>query len=290
MRKNLLISLLLICALLLSLAGCAKRGSEDTSALDALKEENARLHEQIGVLTARLNELESRGFKTSKLQAKAWGDNNGATVTFSGEPRNHEDKSSALFVVRLNGAEVENVPCEWNGTEYTASVELEAADGYSYTCILVDADGTREQILLSSPDSPVYDNLVYMQSSLTAYCNLFINDWEQSGSDLKITSGFVQVQLPRITAEGTEVNFVSAQLVLLLNGNTVSSQALELPAGEGAGSHETALTDIAFTMPEMTEEHQLDLELRVKLSNGEEISAEGGSWYYTDGQLSMVVG
>lgn len=286
MRKNSVISLLLIAVLLLSLTGCAK----DTSDVDSLKAENTQLREQIGVLTARLNELESRGLKTSKLNAKAWGDNNGATVTFAGEPRNHEDKSSALFVVRLNGAEVENVSCDWNGTEYTASVELEAADGYSYTCILVDADGTREQILLSSPDSPVYDNLVYMRSSLTAYCNLFIADWEQKDSDLKITSGFVQVQLPQITAEGTQVEFASAQLVLLLNGNTVSSQALELPEGEGAGSHEAALTDVVFTMPEMSEEHQLDLLLRVKLSNGEEITAEGGSWFYTDGQLSMVVG
>lgn len=288
MRKNHLFALLLAAVLLLT--GCAKGGSEDTSALDALKAENAQLREQIAVLSARLNELESSGFKTWKMTAKAWGDSNGATVTFVGEPRNHEDKSSALFVVRKNGTEVENVPCDWNGTEYTASVELEAADGYSYTCILVSADGTREQMLLSSPDSPVYDSLVYMQSSLTAYCNLFIADWEQSGSDLKITSGFVQVQLPQITAEGTGLEFVSAQLVLLLNGNTVSSQALELPAGEGRGSHETALTDVMFTMPEMTEEHQMDLELRVKLSNGEEITAAGGSWYYNGGQLSMVVG
>lgn len=282
-------AVIMVLAMLTAFTACSKTAG-DSDAMAALKAENAQLKEQLAVLNARLNELESSGLKTWKLNARAWGDSNGATVSFVGEPRSHDSGESALFVVRMNGLEIENVTCDWDGSAYSASVELEAADGYSYSCILVAADGTREQMLLSSPDNPVYDYLVYMRSSLTAYCNLYIADWEQKDKDLTITSGYVQVQLPQITSAGTEVAFDSAQLVLMLNGNTIASQTLALPEGEGAGSYETALTDILFTMPDMAEDHQLDLDLHVKLSTGEEIVANGGSWYYNNGQLSMVVG
>lgn len=289
MKMNRMIAFILAAVMLLSLTACGKGGAggDDVS---ALKAENAQLKEEIAVLSARLAELETSGFKSWKMTARAWGDSNGATVGFIGEPRAYQDGQSAQFVIRLNGTEVENISCQWNGTEFTAETELEAADGYSYSLILVDSNGTREQILLSSPDSPVYDNLVYMRSSLTAYCNLFVADWEVNGNDLKITSGFVQVQLPQITADSTKVEFVSAQLVLQLNGNVVSTQTLDLPEGEGAGSYESALTDVAFAVPEMKDDYQLDLDLHVKLSTGEEIVTSGGSWFYNNGSLSMVVG
>lgn len=291
MKKNLkILALVLAAVMVLSLAGCGKGGDRDNDAMNILKEENAQLREEIAVLTARLAELEKSGFKNWKMTAKAWGDSKGATVGFIGEPRSYEDGQSALFIVRLNGAEVENVTCDWNGTEFTAETELEAEDGYSYSLVLVDTDGTREQILLSSPDSPVYDHLVYMRTSLIAYCNLFVADWEISGNDLTITSGFVQVQLPQITADSSEIGFNGAQLVLKLNGNIVSTQSLDLPEGEGVGSYETALTDTQFSVPDMSDDYQLDLDLHVKLSNGEEIVASGGSWFYNNGQLSMVVG
>lgn len=291
MKKNLkILALVLAAVMVLSLAGCGKGSDRDNDAMNILKEENAQLREEIAVLTARLAELEKSGFKNWKMTAKAWGDSKGATVGFIGEPRSYEDGQSALFIVRLNGAEVENVTCDWNGTEFTAETELEAEDGYSYSLVLVDTDGTREQILLSSPDSPVYDHLVYMRTSLIAYCNLFVADWEISGNDLTITSGFVQVQLPQITADSSEIGFNGAQLVLKLNGNIVSTQSLDLPEGEGVGSYETALTDTQFSVPDMSDDYQLDLDLHVKLSNGEEIVASGGSWFYNNGQLSMVVG
>lgn len=291
MKKNLkILALVLAAVMVLSLAGCGKGGDRDNDTMNILKEENAQLREEIAVLTTRLAELEKSGFKNWKMTAKAWGDSKGATVGFIGEPRSYEDGQSALFIVRLNGAEVENVTCDWNGTEFTAETELEAEDGYSYSLVLVDTDGTREQILLSSPDSPVYDHLVYMRTSLIAYCNLFVADWEISGNDLTITSGFVQVQLPQITADSNEIGFNGAQLVLKLNGNIVSTQSLDLPEGEGVGSYETALTDTQFSVPDMSDDYQLDLDLHVKLSNGEEIVASGGSWFYNNGQLSMVVG
>lgn len=279
--------MLLVCVLLSALAGCAKSESDEVA---ALKAENESLKSEIAVLNARLAELESAGFKTWKLSAVAWSDSNGATVTFTGEPRTYEDGMSASISVRLEGEEIENVPCSWDGSMFKALIELEAADGYSYTCTLVGSDSAREQILLSSPDMPIYDTLVYMKSNLNAYCNLFVADWEEADEKLNITSGFVQVQLPQITPDGSTVSYTKSQLIFQLNGNTIETQSLELPAGEGSGSYETALTSVSFNMPKMDEDYQLDLLLSVTLSTGEVITASGGSWYYNNGQLSMVVG
>lgn len=282
--------ILTLCVLTAALAGCGA-GSADADRIAQLEQENAELRDQVAALTARLDELEgAAGFKTWKLSAEAWSDSNGACVTFTGEPRNYEDGMTATLIVRLDGEEVNTESCTWNGTAFEASVDLEAADGYSYTIAMTTADGSREQIVLNSPDNAVYDTLVYIQSSLNAYCNLFVSDWENADGKLTITSGYVQVQLPQITPAGTSVTFESAKLVLQLNGNPVETLDLELPEGEGAGSYETALTSTAFTMPEMAEDYQLDLILEVKLSGSADITANGGSWFFSGDQLVMVVG
>lgn len=278
----------LVCSvLMLALAGCGKEKDDKVTTLES---ENAQLQEELDSANAQLDQLEKAGLKTWDLSAIAWIDANGATVTFTGEPNAHEDGQTAQLLVRFNGEEMASQDCTWDGSKYTAVVDLEAADGYSYTCVLTAADGTMEQIVLSSPDNPTVDTLVYMQSSLTAYCNLFVADYEVKDEKMNITSGYVQVQLPQISADGSKVTFEGAELVFLLNGETLETQKIDLPQGEGAGSYESALTSVSFTMPEMKDDYQLDLNLNVKLSGGSTITANGGSWFYNNGKLNMVVG
>lgn len=278
----------LMCSVLvLALAGCGKEKEDKVTTLES---ENAQLQEELDSANAQLDQLEKAGLKTWDLSAIAWIDANGATVTFTGEPNAHEDGQTAQLLVRFNGEEMASQDCTWDGSKYTAVVDLEAADGYSYTCVLTAADGTMEQIVLSSPDNPTVDTLVYMQSSLTAYCNLFVADYEVKDEKMNITSGYVQVQLPQISADGSKVTFEGAELVFLLNGETLETQKIDLPQGEGAGSYESALTSVSFNMPEMKDDYQLDLNLNVKLSGGSTITANGGSWFYNNGKLNMVVG
>lgn len=278
----------LVCSVLvLALAGCGKEKEDKVTTLES---ENAQLQEELDSANAQLDQLEKAGLKTWDLSAIAWIDANGATVTFTGEPNAHEDGQTAQLLVRFNGEEMASQDCTWDGSKYTAVVDLEAADGYSYTCVLTAADGTMEQIVLSSPDNPTVDTLVYMQSSLTAYCNLFVADYEVKDEKMNITSGYVQVQLPQISADGSKVTFEGAELVFLLNGETLENQKIDLPQGEGAGSYESALTSVSFNMPEMKDDYQLDLNLNVKLSGGSTITANGGSWFYNNGKLNMVVG
>ena len=97
-----------------------------------------------------LAQVESEGnLQSWELTAGVWSSSNGATVTLTAQPRAYEKGQSASFVVRLEGKEVENISCNWDGTFYTASVDLEAADGYEYECVLFPAQGVGEHYALS---------------------------------------------------------------------------------------------------------------------------------------------
>lgn len=281
MKRTRLVSaaawILLLSVLTMALFGCAKK--EDTApATEAPTQEVTTLPE----LTT--------GLKDWNLSAVAWPDANGASVTFDGTPNLYQEGMTAMFLTEMNGDEIASIPCTWADDRFTCTAELEAADGYSYSLVLASPNGSNEVIPLSNPDLPAYDSLVYMKSSLNAYCNLFVSDWKLDNDKLNILSGYVQVQLPQITSDGISVQFVSAQLTLQLNGSTIQSQTLELPEGEGAGSYETALTSVSFDMPKMESDSTLEMILNVNLSNGSTITASGGTWFYNDGELTVAMG
>lgn len=283
MKKS-IIAIAMLAALVLT--GCGQ--SADVSQLE---KDIASLQHQVDALSARLDALEENsGLQDWNLSAVSWGDSTGANVTLTAAPLAYHEGQTANFTVRLGSEEVASVPCEWNGSVYVASADLLAADGYSYYCILTAANGSREQIALNTPENPVDDRLVYMETSLTAYCNMIVDGWEDEGGNLSVTSGYAQVQLPRISAGTEELAYAGAELVLRLNGNVVESQSLDMPEGEGEGSYEVVLSGISFQMPEMEDDYQLELTLEVTLSNGQVLGASGGTWYYNDGEMFMVVG
>lgn len=276
------IAILCLAAVLL-LCGCGKADSQE---LEQLRAENAALREQLAVLTA----LQSGGLADWSFSAESWQDSQGASVHLTAAPQAWEEGQTALLTVRLDGALVDNYLCSWDGSRYTATADLPAADGYSYSLILTGADGSRKTFVLNSPDDPAYDALVYLQSSLTAYCNLYLEGWEVTGGQLGIPSGYVQIQLPRLTPSGSAPALQKAELVLTLNGEVLETMPLSATAGEAPDSFEVPLTDLRFAMPEMENDYQLELSLVVTLSQGDPITTTGGSWYQLDGELTMAVG
>lgn len=283
-----LLALLMIAALLLNCTACGKNDEKDR-----LAEENAALQAQLDALNAQMESIEvsnSEGLKDWAMSASVWEGASGATVSMSAVPGSYHEGQSALFSVRLNGFEVAAVTCEWNGTSYTADAELESSDGYSYYITLIGADGTKEQIALNTPENTVDDTLVNLQSSISTYGNIIVDNWTSDEAVLTLSSGFIQVQLPRIATSGTKAQLQQANLVFQLNGSEIQRRAVDLPAGEGEGSYELAFQDIQFDIPEMENDYQLDLWLMVTLTDGTEISSSGGSWYHSDDGLMMVVG
>ncbi len=302
MKKNLfsiMLLIVMIAGLMVSATGC---NAEDETAVDEaalriaeLEQENAALRAQVEELTAAMDREANRlnlagALQDWSLAADAWADGNGATVTFTATPAAYAEGLRAALSVRMGDLEAESTNCVWDGTAFTGSVDLSAADGYSYYCILTNPDGSQNEVVLNSPDDVTDESLVYLGSNLTAYANMIVEDWVSANGSLVINSGYIQAQMPRLAAGGAASSVVKAELVLHLNGEEVGRQEVALTAGEGDNSFEAAINGNSFTIPTMEDDHQLDLWLEITLNNGNVISASGGSWYSNAGELQLVVG
>ena len=298
MKKNIFsiaLLLVMILSLMLMTTGCnseAKTAADEAALrIAALEQENSELQAKLDELTAQMDGMKQKAtLQDWTLDAKAWSDGNGATVTFTATPINYMDGQRAALSVRMGDLEAESTNCVWDGTAFSGSVELSAADGYSYYCVLTNLDGSQSEMELNAPGNVTNDALVNLGSSLSAYANLVVESWDATATALNIKTGYMQAQMPRLTFNNMDPKVSAAALVLKLNGQEVSRQDVTLGAGEGEGSFESDIEGYTFTMPAMEDDHQLDLWLEVTLNTGNTVSVAGGSWYNSDGQLQLVVG
>ena len=293
-RRNfpkLLVLAAMAAALVFSMTACSQHDDDgiDPAYVQKLEKECIDLRNQLQALTSQLSDLEQSVVLTSyTLKAVPNDDNSGAAVEMTAVPMRHEEGQSANFRVTLDGVEVASVDGKWDGTAYTATASLKAADGYAYECFLTKADGSQVSAVLSSPEAPLYESCVYLQSGLNAYCNMFVEDWSQDGRQLVLTTAYVQVQLPRIG--GRSVEYKSSDLVLRMGDEELQRVALTIPKGETEGSFEQMLSDIRLNMPEIKDDQQLDLWLEVSLTDGQVLTYNGCSWYLSGGELVLAVG
>lgn len=296
MKKNILSILALICAAaslavsLLVFVGSPHAPVDYSVQLQELTAQNKALQSQLDALSARLENTSRReGLADWSLTATAWESREGASVTLFATPEEVTEGMTASFSVRLEGQEIVNIPCQLEDQTFTATADLSAADGYSYYCILLDAQGKKQQFALSTPENPVEDIPVYLQTSLSAYCNLIVDSWLDTEDAVTVTAGYVQVQLPRLS--GADVLAVEkAELVLLCNDEEIERQSITLEAGESNQGFEAELTDTKLPLPQMENDDYLDLQLEVTLPDGTVLSASGASWYMTSDGLFLVVG
>lgn len=230
------------------------------------------------------------GLASWSLDATTWSSPNGATVNLTAIPVSYSNGQSAAFVVRLEGEEVENAACDWDGSRYTAFAELNAADGYCYYVILTAADGTQAEVPVNTPTAPIDESLINMESSLNSYCDLTVETSGYDGNKLTITKGQAQVQPPQITNAGQTITCSEAVLVLSFNGEEVATEKLTMPEADATGRYVLDISGTAFTVPAMEDDQQLSLRLDAVLSNGQLLTAPGGTWFYNGGDLLSAVG
>lgn len=230
------------------------------------------------------------GLSDWSMSATTWSSPNGATIHISAAPSAYSEGLTATFEVRLDGEEPIVIPCEWNGSQFTASADLNAADGYSYYITLTAADGTKEEIPVNTAAQPTAEAFVNIETALSCYCSITVEESTFEGSKLSLVSGNVQVQAPTITDDGAAITCRSAELVLSFNGEEIGRKSLEVPQTQENGTCEIAVADITFDVPEMEDDQQLDLMLNVTLSNDQLLSAFGGNWFYNNEGLLPVVG
>lgn len=269
MKKSFMTLIALMLACLLVLSGCGK----DSGKVPALKKG------------------ESLELTKWSMSATAWSSPNGATVNLTATPNGYAEGQSAVFCVRLEGDDIANVPCQWDGSVYTASADLNSADGYCYFVQLTAADGTQTEVAVNTPTAPIDDSLINMETALNAYCEADVTGAKQEGSDLILEKGTLKIQLPFLTLDTGAVTCQKAELVLSYDGTDVSSQDIKPSVADAAGICTADLSGIRFSVPSGLENgHQLGLHLTATLSNGHILSAPAGNWYYQDGQLILAVG
>lgn len=293
-KKTRLISLLaLVCALaalLLSAMNLVLAPEDQSHLIDDLYRENQALQNRVETLESQLDQLmTAANLQSWSVDVTPWSDSTGADVTLSAIPSSYRNGISATFLVSLAGQEVASIPCQWDGTAFTATASLGAADGYSYYCVLLSPGGT-QQLPLLTPDSPDAGVPVYLQSSLSSYCNLVANDWiENPGSSLVLTDAYAQVQLPRISTTGS-VEIASAEIVLRLNGKESVRIPITLSPSEVEYSFELVISDLEIPMPELEDSDSLELSLEIFLTDGRNLRAVGVTWQLVNGKLTSAVG
>ncbi len=286
--------LLALAALTVSVFVLVKPAPEEkdySAEIAALQEHNALLQSQLDALTAQLSGSSlGGGLESWDLSLTPWETGTGAAVTLTAVPANYAEGMSAALSVRLNGKEIENIPMSWSGEAFTATAELAADDGYGYYCVLLDAEGKKQQFALTTPENPVLDIPVYLAASLSSYCNMTVDSWFDKDGVLTLSLAYVQAQLPRLSATGDVPAIESAQLRLYHNGTVYSSTAITLESGESEGAYQLTISGEGVSMPEVALDDSLDLYLEITLSDGQTLTALGASWYSGEDGLFAVMG
>lgn len=279
-----------LAALLLSVLALSGIPEDQSHLIDDLYAENHRLQQRVESLEAQLDQLMAAvSLRSWTLDVLPWPDSTGADVTLTASPSGYQTGVSATFLVMLEGKQIQSIPCLWNGTDFTATASLNAADGYSYFLLLSAPSGTQQLPLMNAADSPNMDIAGNLASSLSAYCNLAIHDWaESSGTTLILTDAYAQVQLPQLRAQ--ELTIASQKLVLRLNGAVSDQVPIEMVPSEVAGSFELVIQDLSVSMPQLNGGDNLELYLEITLSDGSSLQAQGISWYLENGKLCSSVG
>ena len=202
-KKNSLgLTVALVCALAalaLSALSLASIPEDQIHLIDDLYEKNAQLQGRVEELEGKLDQLMTAvSLQSWTLDVAPWPDSTGADVTLSAIPSAYQSDFRAEFIVMLDGNQVVRQACQWDGGAFVATVRLDAADGYSYYCNLTTPAGS-QKLPLTGPNSDDAGAVVYLSSSLSAYCNMVVNNWtENSGESLTLTDAYAQ----RITTTG----------------------------------------------------------------------------------------
>jgi len=146
-KKNSLLPLfalvLALAALLISALSLAAVPEDQSHLIDDLYARNKALEDRVEALEEQLDQLMTAvNLRSWTLDVTPWADSTGADVTLTASPLAFHEGQTAQFIARLAGQEVASVPCDWNGSVYTGSLGLQAADGYSYYCVLTAANGS----------------------------------------------------------------------------------------------------------------------------------------------------
>lgn len=225
-----------------------------------------------------------------KLHASTWSSPNGATIHITATPNYYNESQKADFVIRLENDDVTSVPCQWDGTAYTASADLNAANGYCYYVVFTAENGALTEFPVNTPAAPTNLAFIDLEAALESYCSMTMEESTFENNTLTLNAGKVQVKIPTITNQGETIICIESALQLTMNGEQLDRKVLTLTPAENEGFLEASLDNITFDIPAMENEQTVEVTLNVMLSNGHCLTAYGGNWIFNEEGLLPIVG
>lgn len=224
-----------------------------TDDLDSLSKNCAALQGQVNALTQELEQLREAAagdqlLGSYSVAARAAESGAGGIVTFEGFLNRTQPGDQVWFTVRLDGQETAGVLCQNSGAAYTAEVELPAANGYSYQCLVVHQGGSSSvQMLEGAEDLAV--NLAWgLEMQISAD---FV--WETRGKQLEIEACRLELKPPMLSAKGESAAWKQAELVFYQNGVELQRVSLQKYVEYLSGAGEMANWISGTVYPEVGE-------------------------------------
>lgn len=282
MKRMSILVVILALAVMLTACGTEKAPEETTSA--------AASTAAVTVPTDATAPAETLALTSWNMSASTWSSPNGATIHISATPNYYTEGQKADFVVRLESDDISSTSCQWDGTSYTASADLNAANGYCYYLVLTAADGTAVEVAVNTPAAPTNAVFIDLEASLESYCSVTVEESSVENDQLTLSAGKVQVKAPVITNAGEAISCQEAVLLLSLDGEELGKEVLTLSQSDTEGLFEAALENIVFDIPEMETDQKVELTLSATLTNGQVLTAFGGNWVAGEEGLMSIVG
>lgn len=291
MKRNFLTTLALILAAVslgLSCLNMALAPEDQTHLINDLYQENNELRTQIQELSDLVNQQQTGVTLADwNLEVLPWADSTGADIFFTATPAAYDANTNASLEVRLGDQAAAEAVCIWDGMQLSAQVSLNAADGYSFY-LKLGKGASVQNLPLSTPENPVFDIPVYLETSLSAFCNLLVSDWESSEGILTVKDLYAQIRLPQ--AAGEDVYILSSQLLLRRNGADAVRLEIQPQPGEIPSDYAAVIDRLDLPVGPLNTGDSLELFLEVALSDGRNLSVFGIGWQYDGTTLTSAVG
>lgn len=181
----------------------------------------------------------------------------------------YQDETSALRDITL---------CQWTGTRYTVTVELERLNGYTFAFRLVNDSGFQEQNLLRGglADSDVLVNLdnsmgFHISPDHPKYTQMQKQEPEETDGNLQTYTYNAPILTPRIFPKNA-CGYQDIQILLRKNEDVIWQESylnafMKLTNGE-CTSTEALPLDISVELPKLSSGDELVLELVAELTDG----------------------
>lgn len=268
--------------------------------VDAINSQNASIQAQLNSLTNRLDAMAAAEEEQSKLLSdysfdlEVWTDVPGADVIFSAVPKSWTEGDSAYLTFQIPGENAIQADCKWDGAFLTATVPLEAKDGYQICLTIVHTDGSLEQQVLYKYD---IENLA---NELTVGCEVTWGTakfrFKEALLEMEVVDGEVHVTRPGIA--GSDIYFTAIDYILYQSSadgyREVARYNLyeHIPIteeGVAYGPEIWCYGKPIFTVPDIQDGDGLELWVKAEMSNGMSAMEMAGSWAYNNGEFIAAV-